>query len=267
MASRNKRRTLGASLLAASTSAVVLATSAGAALPTVGAKAAGAKPIHPGVTVNYGDVSCAVGAVLHHRKKVYLAVPASCGGIDAGKANNTCYGPMTPVGSPVSIEGAKHRGRLVYSSYTQMQLRGERSARKCSFNDLTLVRVNRHDVHLVSGTIPGTSAPRRIASTLPNDGTSLSVGTKSATAGSTYERGWSLDVNLSGMFKTADVGTAVTAGRTLVGMLVVLPKGPIPNIPLLQAPAEVFNLSRAITELHRTPGFRHVTLLKAGQRP
>lgn len=224
-----------------------------------GASAAGSKPIHPGVSVNYGDVTCTVGAVLRKGHRVFLAVPASCGGVELGKTQDGCSAPQSPKGSPVSIQGAKHPGKLVYSSYSQMQLHGVRSPTRCYYNDLSLVRVDRRDRGRVSAAIPGVGVPQRVLKTLPAKGTALQIGTTSGTAGTTNHKGWELDLNSpTGMFKSTDCGSSVTAGRNLVGMLLILPKGAAPG---LQSPPETYNLWRALRYLRHTPGFHHIHLM------
>ena len=223
--------------------------------------------IHPGGEVNFGNVSCEIGVVMRQGHNLYLAIPGSCGGIHLGKVQDGCSEPLTPVGSPVSIQGARHHGLLVYNSFTQMQRTGVTDPNRCYYNDLALVRVNRHDRHLVTATIPGTGAPRSVLTTLPKSGTSMKVGGATASAGATRHGGWVLETSTMAMLKTADVGAPVTIGNKLVGMLLVLPKGPIPMVPLLQSPGQIFNLARAIKQLHKVHRFRHVALVRAGQRP
>ena len=261
MAVRSARRVLVAVALAAMTTP--LATG----VTEAGAASSAATTIHPGGEVNFGNVSCEIGAVMRQGQTIYLAVPASCGGIDAGKQQpDGCYGPISPTGVPVFIEGAKHRGELVYDSFTEMQLHSVTAHNRCYFNDLALVRVNRHDRHLVTATIPGTGAPRRVLTTLPKSGTALRIGSNTGTAAATLHGGWVLTASTMAMLKTADVGAPVTVGNDLVGMLLVLPKGPIPSAPLFQQPAQIYNLSRAIQQLHKIPRFRHVALVRAGWR-
>jgi hypothetical protein len=224
--------------------------------------AATAKTIHPGVSVNYGDVTCTVGVVLKAGRRVFLGVPSSCGGIDLGKkGQDGCSSPQTPVGSPVSIAGAKHRGKLVYSSFSQMQLNGDTNPRRCYYNDLALVRVDRRDRARVSAAIPGVGVPRRVAAKLPAKGTSVKIGTTAGTAGATHNSGWEMDLDSpTGMFRKPDCGSPVTVGRTLVGLLLVLPKGPIPMVPAAQEPAQTFNLSRSIHYLRQQTHFHRVHL-------
>jgi hypothetical protein len=220
-----------------------------------------ARGIHPGSEVNFGGVSCEVGAVMRQRATVYLAIPASCGGIDLGKVQDGCYAPVSPTGLPVSIEGAKHHGTLVYNSFTVMQREGVTRHNLCYYNDLALVRVDRRDRHLVSASIPGVGAPRGIFRRLPASGTSLKLGTASGTAGATHHRGWEVDATTVSSLSTWQAGAPVTAGSKLVGMLIVLPSGPIPMVPVMQSPAEIYNMARSIALLRKTPGFRHVHLV------
>jgi hypothetical protein len=226
------------------------------ALPS--ADATSAKPIHPGISVNYGDVTCTVGAVLREGRRIYLAVPASCGGVELGKTQDGCSAPQSPEGSPVSIQGAKHPGTLVYSSYTQMQLHGVKNPTRCYYNDLSLVRVDRRDRARVTAAIPGVGVPGHVLAKLPAKGTPLRIGADSGTAGATGHKGWELDLDVpTGMFSAKNCGTPVTAGHNLVGMLLILPKGAAPG---LQSPPETYNLARAIRYLRQTPGFRHIHL-------
>lgn len=254
MASQAARRGAGVLLsLIAGASVMVGAPSAGAATP---------KTIHPGVSVNYGDVTCTVGVVLRAGPRVFLGVPSSCGGIDLGKkGTDGCSSPQAPIGSPVSIEGAKHTGKLAYSSFSQMQLHSDTNPRRCYYNDLALVRVDPRDVSRVSAAIPGVGVPTKVAAKLPADGTALKIGTAAGTAGATHYKGWEVDMNSpTGMFKTPNCGSPVTMGRVLVGMLLVLPKGPIPMVPAGEAPAETFNLARSIHYLRQQPHFHRVHL-------
>jgi hypothetical protein len=139
-----------------------------------------------------------------------------------------------------------------------MQLHGVKSPTRCYYNDLSLVRVDRRDRARVSAAIPGVGVPRRVLTTLPREGTALRIGNSPGTAGTTHHNGWELDLNdPTTTFTSANCGTSVTAGRDLVGMLLVLPRGPIPG---LQTPPETYNLARSIHYLRRTPGFHRVHL-------
>lgn len=224
------------------------------------ASATTAGGIHPGSSINFGDVTCQAGAVLRQGHKLYLAIPASCGGINPGEVQDGCAEAESPVGLPVSIAGAKHAGKLVYNSFTEMQLKGVRNPTLCYYNDLALVKIDRRDASRVSGRIPGKAAPQRVAANSPS-GSALFVGPNSATAGASHHHGWEQDVNGMANYTQADVGMPTIRNNHLVGMLIVLPAG-----LLVKAPAEVYSFAKALRQLHKTRGFRHVRLLRAGQR-
>jgi hypothetical protein len=244
----------------------LLGLSAAAALPGATAAAATARTIHPGGEVNFGGISCEVGAVLRQGQAVYLAVPASCGGIDLGKVQNGCVEPITPIGVPAFIGGAKYRGTLVYDSFTEMQRTGVSNPNHCYYNDLALVRVNRRDRARVTATIPNTAGPRTAPMSMPSSGTALRLGTATGSAGPTHSAGWATNLSSMAMLKTADAGAPVTVGNKLYGMLTVLPAGPIPDVPLMQTPGQVYNLAKAIKLLRAVPKFRHIQLVRAGQQ-
>jgi hypothetical protein len=240
-----------------------------AALPSSSALAASsatAATIHPGGEVNFGGISCEIGAVMRQGATVYLAVPASCGGIDLGKVQDGCVEPITPSGVPASIEGAKHRGTVVYNSFTQMQRTGVLNQNHCYYNDLALIRVDRRDRSRVTATIPDTAGPRAVPTSMPSSGTPLRLGSATGSAGGTHNAGWATSVTSIAMLKTADAGAPVTVGSKLYGMLTVLPAGPIPYVPLMQTPGQVYNIAKAIQLLHTDPRFRRIRLLHAGQR-
>jgi hypothetical protein len=225
------------------------------------ASAAPGSGIHPGSSVTFGDVTCQAGAVMRQGHALYLAIPASCGGIDPGKVQDGCAEPETPIGVHVRIGGARHHGTLVYNSFTQMQLHGVRSPTLCYYNDLALVRLDRRDASRVSGRIPGMRAPSRIASSSPS-GAALVVGSRPATAGAHHHGGWEQDISGAESFTTADVGAPTIRNNRLVGMLTVLPAGLI-----MKSAAEIYSFSRAVRQLHKVAGFHRVKLLRAGQSP
>jgi hypothetical protein len=213
------------------------------------------------VFVTFAGITCRAGAILHQGTRVFVAVPASCGGIEPGKVQDGCAEAEAPLGVPVHIAGARHHGTLVYNSFTEMQLHGVRSPTRCYYNDLALVRVNRHVYSRVSGAIPGTAGPRRVSGLRPAAGAQMTAGSDPATAGRGHHHGWERDVTVVGDPAPSDVGEPVMSGNHLLGMLTVLPSG-----VLVAAPGEVYSLAKALEQLHKVPGFRHVTLLRAGQR-
>jgi hypothetical protein len=233
-----------------------------AAFPATSALATGAGSIHPGVSITFGGVTCSAGAILRQGRALFISIPAGCGGITPGKVQDGCVAPESPVGLPVTIGGAKHKGLLVYNSFSYMQLHGVKSPDRCYYDDLALVRINRLDHARVSGAIPGVSAPHSVARSAPISGAGLLLGSHSATAGASHHHGWELDVTPSVSLKSADVGTTAVQNGHLIGLLNALPSGMVAT-----GPAEVYSFSKELQQLHRDPAFRHVTLLRAGERP
>ncbi|HEX3899149.1 MAG TPA: hypothetical protein VHW74_08245 [Mycobacteriales bacterium] len=250
----------------ATTTAALLGLPALAGLPGATVAAATTKTIHPGGEVNFGGISCEIGAVLRQGHAVYLAVPASCGGIDLGKVQNGCVEPITPLGVPAFIGGARYRGTVVYNSFTEMQKTGVLNQNHCYYNDLALVRVDRRDRVRVTSTIPDTAGPKAVPSSMPSSGTALRLGSATGSAGATHNAGWATELTSMAMLKTADAGAPVTVGNKLFGMLTVLPAGPIPDVPLMQTPGQVYSLAKAIKLLRAVPRFRHIRLVRAGQQ-
>jgi hypothetical protein len=193
----------------------------------------------------------------------YLGVPASCGGLEPGQSQNGCTEAEAPLGAPVHIDGARHRGILVYNSFTRMQATGTTNARKCAHNDLALVRINRADRHLVSGSIPGVRAPTAVSPHGPRAGSTAQLGDTTATSKGSTQAGWVYQVTTpatSSKLTTADLGEPLVQSGMVSGMLTVLPAGFV-----MKSPAEVYNLHRALVALRHTKGFHHVVLFKAGR--
>jgi hypothetical protein len=228
------------------------------------ARAATAHQIRPGSVVTIAGVKCKVGLLLHKAKTVYVAIPASCGALplDEGTPQNGCQAASAPIGTPVKVAGARHRGVLVYDSFTRMESLGTKSSDKCHYNDFALVRLNPKDAKHAVGTIPGMDAPHRISRQAPASGSSVSVGSSSATAGTATHRGWVYPLSGTGMAQVtaSDVGTPVVQGGRLLGMLTAIPQGIV-----TKTDAAAYNLCRAIRSMHHMRGFHHVQLLRAGQ--
>src|SRR3954451_13281539 len=100
--------------------------------------------VHPGVHVTIAGVKCVAGFVMTDGHRVFVTVPGSCAGVDDGKPTNGCTAAQLPYGLKVAVTGARSKGTVVYSSYTQMQLRGSTGA-KCANNALVLIRLDDRD--------------------------------------------------------------------------------------------------------------------------
>jgi hypothetical protein len=215
--------------------------------------------------VRFFDTSCKVGFLMHHKRTVYAAIPASCTGLsqDEGKQQNGCSAPTAPAGTTARISGARHRAVLVYNSFSRMQNLGVRkNSAQCRFNDLALMRLNRHDVKNARGEVPGTSAPTRVSSHAPASGSQLSFDGSTAVSGGSTNGGWIYPMTSAPNVTATDIGMPFVQGGRLVGMLTLIPSGLI-----LKSDTSAYNLHRALHTLHKAPGFHHVALLRRGQRP
>src|SRR3954451_50996 len=111
--------------------------------------------VHPGVKVSMGGVNCLAGFIFTDGTHAFVAVSGACSG-PGEVANPKCDAGQDPVGLPVTIAGAKHKGTLVYSSVTAMELRGQKGdTNRCANNSLTLVRLNWRDIRRTNPSIPG----------------------------------------------------------------------------------------------------------------
>src|SRR3954453_7947046 len=95
--------------------------------------------VHPGVQGGIAGVRCVAGFLMTDGRRVFVAVPGSCAGVDDGQPTNGCTAAQVPYGLKGSVQGARYKGRLVYSSYTEMQLRGTKAVNKCANNALVLI--------------------------------------------------------------------------------------------------------------------------------
>lgn len=239
---------------------LLTAAAAVGAHPGVAAGATRHFPLHPGAAVRIAGNHCEVGTFLRHGHTVYAVVPASCLGTDSGTGGNGCMEAQVPGGSTAAIAGARHKAYLVYSSFSEMQLRGKSHGNACSHNNLALLRLDHRDVHRVTPTIPGIGRPSATAKTAPAQGASLHAfvggSERSATAGSTSDGGWRHDVTIDGTVSAADLGSPVVApGRRFVGMATVVPGTPVVGS------TQVADFHRELHFLHKTRGFHHVHVL------
>lgn len=251
--------------------AIVALISAASAVTAAQASATQSQPhwasaatatIHPGVTVTIAGTPCTAGFVLTDGSRVYLTVPASCGGVAAGKADDGCTAATMPVGLPVTIQGAAHKGTLDYNSWTWMASIGETNADICAANDLALVRLDARDISKTNPTVPGTSGPKGIGSSSPSAGTPVTAyGTSPAMGVVTGNANGNRDhqAAFASSFTAAETGAAVLTGDgKAIGMLSVIPQS-------AAQPADIHDLGLELSYLHQKgySGFRKVTLADA----
>src|SRR5947209_16027503 len=157
--------------------------------------------VHPGVQVTIAGVHCVAGFVMTDGRRVFLTVPGSCAGVDDGKPTNGCTAAQVPYGLKVRIQGARYRGRMAYSSYTQMQLRGTKATNKCANNALVLIRVDDRDIKRTNPSVPApVGGPTGLATTAPSQGDAVTAYLNSAPtqgmAMQTSGAGWAYSVEL-----------------------------------------------------------------------
>ncbi|NUT47837.1 MAG: hypothetical protein HOV94_11095 [Saccharothrix sp.] len=172
-------------MLRSTTVALVLATAtvagAGASASAPRWAPAGSAAIHPGVQMYTDGAQCTSHFVFTDRRsRVYVGYAAHCAGTGEATDTDGCKAGSLPLGTRVTFaEGGNPatdgttlgHGRLVYSSWLTMRARGTRSADRCAYNDLALVRVGRAWADDVNPSVPFWGGPTSLAADPPADGT------------------------------------------------------------------------------------------------
>lgn len=250
----------GGAALALGLTGLGAATQAGASTTVRWARAATAT-VHPGVLVTIAGVKCVAGYVMTDGHRVFIAVPASCAGVDDGKPTDGCTAAQVPYGLKVTIQGARYRGRMAYSSYTQMQLRGTTAPNKCANNALVLIRVDDRDIKRTNPSLPApTGGPTGVAANAPAQGDQLTAyvnhAPSQALAMQTSGAGWAYSVEIGSSVDATQLGSPVLAnsGRAL-GMVTLVPS-------VQGGPATVSSLAKEIAFLQTVRGFGTVHLAR-----
>lgn len=210
--------------------------------------------IHPGVSVQVGNSPvCRAGFILTDGTRAFIAVPASCSGTGP-EDNSKCDVGQDPVGTTATIGGAKHKGKLVYSSITQMELRSQTSVNRCTYNDMSLVRIDRRDIKRTNPSVPVLGGPTGVSKDQPAAPDQLSVylaAPSNAQAITTSGGGWSHAIMVDGAVLSADIGAPVlTADGKALGM--------VSGVPTANGRTLVNNLRREIRYLHTVKKFADV---------
>jgi hypothetical protein len=125
--------------------------------PRFGPDAAG---IHPGVrTVTAGKSFCTANFVFYDAAgHLYLGQAAHCARAAEdnhhASTDSGCTFTSRPLGTPVTFEDSRVRGKLVYSSWLTMQRHHETDRDACKDNDFALVRVPDYARNQVNPTMP-----------------------------------------------------------------------------------------------------------------
>jgi hypothetical protein len=258
----------GTRLTSTLTGAALALTAWVAAPAAVGANVAAASPqwapatsakVHPGMVIEIASVKCIVGFVLTDGTRVFLAIPASCTGVSAGQPPDGCSEAQVPVGLPITVPGAQHKGRLVYSSFTQMQLSGETRANRCAANNMSLIRLDARDVRRTNPSVPLLGGPTGVAWTAPAEGDQLHAyikTTATAVAMQAQRGGWAEQILPATQVSATDVGSPVLtdSGRAL-GMVSIVQQ-------IQGGPITVSRLDHELAYLHLLWRFRSVHLAR-----
>ena len=220
---------------------------------------AGRATVHPGVQVTIAGVKCVAGFVMTDGHRVFVAVPGSCAGVDDGAPTNGCTAAQVPYGLKVSVQGARYKGRVVYSSYTEMQLRGTTGANKCANNALVLIRLNDLDIKRTNPSLPApTGGPTGLSTTAPSQGETLTAYLNGmptqAMALQTSAGGWAYSVQPSAPVPATQLGSPVLRGNgRAVGMVTLVAQ-------LQGGPVTVSSLAKEIAFMQTVRGFGNVHL-------
>lgn len=172
-----RRAAVGMVAVAATAAAALAAIPAGAATGLNYDGSASAATIRPGTQTITGGAQCTADFLFTDGVHVFLGQAAHCSSTGTDTQTTGCSTPSLPLGTPVTVEGARYPGVLVYNSWIAMQRVHERDANTCDYNDFALVRLNPADVAHANPTVPYFGGPDGLAAEAPPAGaTVLSYG-------------------------------------------------------------------------------------------
>jgi hypothetical protein len=212
---------------------------------------------------------CTANFVFTRGYEVLLGYAAHCASNGSASDTNGCTTGSRPLGTKVTIQGARRPGVLVYSSWLTMQRRRERNADICVSNDLALVRVDPADVRRVNPSIPHFGGPTGLnTSGLPAGAKLYAYGSSGLRAGlrqlspkvgvslGTDRGGWSHEAYTATPGIPGDSGSAmVDANGRATGVLSTIGLAPLP------ASNRFSDLARDLIYAYYA-GYRGVALVK-----
>lgn len=225
--------------------------------------------IRPGSqTETEGSGQCTSNVVFENDDDVLIGQAAHCAGTGAATDTDGCAATFLPLGTPVDVEGAEHRGTLVYSSWTEMARRGETDPSTCAANDFALVRLDPRDVARVNPSVPFWGGPTALGAEDADAGdTVFSYGNSSLRLGLELLKpkaglhlgrsndGWTHEIATLTPGVPGDSGSAILAGDgRALGTLSTLALAPVPGSN------GVGDLGREVAYARATPGFSGLTL-------
>jgi len=199
--------------------------------------------IHPGVQLVTKGSQCTANFIFTDPSHVYIGQAAHCSGTGGNTESDGCTSPSLPLGTQVTITGAKHPGTLVYNSWLTMQALKEKDTNTCAYNDLALVQLDPADVASVNPSVPVWGGPVGLDTTGTTPGEAVysygnsqlgfgsrTVSTKQGTSDGDTGGGWSHVVTTEPPGVPGDSGSGYldAQGRAL-GVLSTLDVAPQPG--------------------------------------
>jgi hypothetical protein len=196
--------------------------------------------IHPGVQLFTKDAQCTANFIYTDGTTVFIGQAAHCSGTGGNSESDGCLAQSLPLGTQVTVTGAKHPGTLVYNSWLTMQQLKEKNPAACTYNDLALVRLDPADVGSVNPTVPIWGGPAGLDTTGTKPGeavysygnSQLGLGTgaisqKQGTSQGDEGAGWSHVVTTNPPGVPGDSGSGfLDANGTALGVLSTLEVAP-----------------------------------------
>ena len=225
--------------------------------------------IHPGVQLFTKDAQCTANFIYVDGTTVFIGQAAHCSGTGGNSESDGCLAPSLPLGTPVTVTGAKHPGTLVYNSWLTMQQLKEKNPDTCKYNDLALVRLDPADAGSVNPTVPIWGGPAGLdtAGTKPGEAvysygnSQLGLGTgaisqKQGTSQGDEGNGWSHVVSTDPPGVPGDSGSGfLDANGSALGILSTLEVAPRTGTN------GVGDLARELDYMHQHSAFGAVQLV------
>lgn len=250
--------------------ALVAAGPASAARRAVAYAPAATATIKPGVQTVTAGAQCTANFVYSDGTTVYLGQAAHCSSTGGNTATDGCTTRSLPLGTKVSIQGARYPGVMVYNSWVTMQQKRVRDANTCAYNDLALIKIDPRDAGRVNPSMPFWGGPTGLATGGTQVGdTVLSYGNSSLRLGISALSpkqgvsvgdtggGWSTTVYTLTPGIPGDSGSGfLTADGKALGVLSTLAIAP------LAGSNGVGNLAKELAYLKANTAFTNVNLVK-----
>jgi hypothetical protein len=245
--------------------ASLVASAPAVAAPTWAPAATAA--VHPGVQTETNGAQCTSNFVFYDAaNNVYLGQAAHCAGTGSNTDTDGCTTPSLPLGTAVTVDGASQPGTLAYSSWGTMQAAGDTDTNECSYNDISLIKLDPADYGKVNPSVPTLGGPTGLIDTTAQGDQVFSYGNSSLRQGITLlspKQGISLGTDGGGWTHTVYTVSPGIPGDSGSGFMDAQGRafGVLSTLQLAPMPAAngVSDLSRMLTYM-RSHGGPDVTL-------